>query len=208
MNRQKMISYVLLGGCALSLFSGCTQSNLTSSATSGSQMAQSGQSYACEFDDSCTNQSESADPNQLDAALATFTPMDFESAIQFFKEGKSGILYFGFYDCPWCQDVVPILSDAAAHSGKEVFYVKTRDEQRQRLYTDEQKERIVPYLGNYMSENKEGVLTLYVPLIVRVENGQVTMAHQGTIEGHQAGERDMSEEEKTIVSRAIENMFE
>lgn len=209
MNQRKFFSHIFVGGCALSLIlCGCTQSNLTSSQISENDSTQSGQVFACEVTTSCANQSESGDLSQLDAALATFTPMDFESAISFFQEGKSGVLYFGFYDCPWCQDVVPILSDVAAKNGGEVFYVQTRDAQRQRLYTDEQKERIVPYLGNYMSENNEGVLTLYVPLIVRVQDGKVTMAHQGTVDGHQAGEREMSEEERLIVNRAIQNMFE
>lgn len=188
------------------MLGGCVNSN--SMPNSSVATEQTSQAYACGADVSCSSESESTDLSLLDAALASFTPMDFESAISFFKEEKSGVLYFGFYDCPWCHDVAPILSDIAKQNGEEVFYIQTRDDKRNRLYTDEQKERILPYLENYMSENKDGVLTLYVPLIVRVDKGNVTMAHQGTLEGHQADERDMSEEERQIVYRAIQSMFE
>lgn len=206
MSKQSIFTHVIVGLCLLSFtFSGCAKSSSTSSQTSEMRLTQSTKAFACAGDVSCSSQSENSD--QLDEALASFTPMDFELAISFFEQEKSGILYFGFYDCPWCQDIAPILSDVASEKGEEVFYIQTRDDDRNRLYTDEQKERIIPYLGHYMSENKEGILTLYVPLIVRVEEGKVTMAHQGTIEGHQAADREMSKDEREKVYQVIQKMF-
>lgn len=207
MNRRFTLSLFamsLLGNSFL--LGGCTSAPSKDSTTEvSSERAESANPFACAVDDHCDSESE-AQEDKLDQALASFTPLDFESAISFFEEGKSGVLYFGFHDCPWCEDVVPLLYDAASQEDVEVYYVETRDLERNRLYTDEQKERIIPYIGDYMSDNEKGELTLYVPLVLSVKDGKVTMAHQGTVEGHQAKEREMTDEENAQVREDLEKI--
>ena len=63
-------------------------------------------------------------------------------------------------------------------------------------YTDEQKAIIEPYIQDYMSNNDEGILTLYVPLVLVVRNGKAIDGHEGTLESHDATERKMTDDEK------------
>lgn len=150
---------------------------------------------------------ESFQAEQSIQALADdFTPMTFDEAIAFFKEGESGLLYFGFPDCPWCQEVLPLLSASAADHEVEVHYVRTRDKNKDLLYTPEQKEQIIPYLQDYMSDNDKGELTLFVPLIVEVKDGKVVDGHQGTVDGHDAHERKMTDEERQEVSSIVDSI--
>lgn len=109
---------------------------------------------------------------------------------------KSGVLYFGFSSCPWCKEAKPVLKKAAQEKGIDIQYVKVRDEEKNRLYTDEQKSQIQPYIQDYMSNNDEGILTLYVPLVLVVKNGKVVDGHEGTLDSHDATERKMTDEEK------------
>ncbi len=88
-----------------------------------------------------------------------------------------------------------------------IHYIRTRDENRERLYTDEQKEKIAPYLKDYMSENEEGILTLFVPCVVVVKDGQVVDGHVGTVEGHDAHERKMTAEEQEQLKKKYEDML-
>lgn len=134
-------------------------------------------------------------------AEADFTEIEFDDAIALFEEGKSGVLYFGFAACPWCEEAVPILDEEAKKAGTQILFVRTRDENKERLYTDEQKEKIQKWIEKYMSENEEGELTLYVPLVVRVENGEAVAGHQGTVEEHDAHERKMSADEQKEVRK-------
>lgn len=67
---------------------------------------------------------------------------------------------------------------------------------KNRLYTDEQKTQIQPYIQDYMSNNDEGVLTLYVPLVLVVKNGKIIDGHEGTLDSHDATERKMTDQEK------------
>lgn len=145
------------------------------------QNACDAQSSACEVDDTQTT---------------TFNEIDFDSAIAYFTNQKSGVLYFGFSDCPWCKEAAPVLKEVANEYDIDVQYVKTRDEERNLLYNEEQKAQITPYIQEYMSNNDEGVLTLYVPLVLVVKDGKVIDGHQGTLEEHNAKEREMTTEEK------------
>lgn len=159
------------------------------------------QAAACESEDvACSF--ETADP------ILISKPRAFDEAIDFFQEGKTGILYFGFEDCPWCQQAVPILKEVASEYGQEVIYIQTRDADRNLLYTEEQKQEIIPYIEQYMSENDEGQLSLFVPCVVVVKDGKAIGGHVGTVDGHDAHEREMSEQEQAELKKTYEEMFE
>ena len=96
---------------------------------------------------------------------------------------------------------MPILKKVAKENGIDIQYVKVRDEEKNRLYTDEQKAIIEPYIQDYMSNNDEGVLTLYVPLVLVVKDGKVVDGHEGTLESHDATERKMTNDEKEQLTK-------
>lgn len=177
------------------LFAGCTSTPAKSDPDD---------EYGCSTDDGAC-EPDVKDPDQEDLS-EKFKEISFDEATAFFQEGKTGLLYFGFPDCPWCRDVIPVLEQEAEEAGQEVLYIRTRDDNKERLYTDEQKEKIIPYLEEYMSENDDGELTLYVPLVVSVENGEATAGNVGTVEGHDAHEREMTEEEQKELQEILHNI--
>lgn len=134
-------------------------------------------------------------------------PLFFEEALSFFKEKKSGLLYFGFENCPWCQEALPILREEAKRQNVSIHSILTRDENNELLYTEEQKQEIIPYLQDYMSKNEEGELTLYVPLVVVVKDGKAIEGHVGTVDDHDAHARKMTEEEKQELQKKYEDLL-
>lgn len=139
-----------------------------------------------------------------------FTEISFDDAIAYFTEKKSGVLYFAFKACPWCQDALPVLTKAVESTGVNVNYIVTRDDtdEHNRLYTDEQKAQIQPYIEKYMSENDEGVMTLYVPLVLVVKDGVVIDGHVGTFDEHDATERDLTVDEELELEKIYTEMLE
>ena len=139
-----------------------------------------------------------------------FNEISFDDAIAFFTEKKSGVLYFAFKACPWCQDALPVLTKAIEETGVNVNYIVTRDdtEDHNRLYTDEQKALIQPYIEKYMSENDEGVMTLYVPLVLVVKDGVAIDGHVGTFDEHDAKERDLTVDEELELEKIYIEMLE
>lgn len=134
--------------------------------------------------------------DSTDDTKIKFNEISFDEAIQYFIEKNSGVLYFGYSSCPWCKEAKPVLKKVAQENGIDIQYVKVRDEEKNRLYTDEQKTQIQPYIQAYMSNNDEGVLTLYVPLVLVVKNGKIIDGHEGTLDSHDATERKMTDQEK------------
>lgn len=194
MNRKK--------GKWIGLF--CLVFSLLITGCSSTPEQNSGDDWGCPTDGTACEPEPrpSGDTDPLDQ----FTEISFDDAVALFQDGKSGLLYFGFPDFPWCKEVVPVLEQEAEDAGQEVLYVRTRDDDKERLYTDEQKEQIIPWLKDYMSENDEGELTLYVPLVVAVENGKATAGNVGTVKGHNAHERDMTGEEKEQLQEILRNI--
>ena len=180
---MKKLGLLLL---CFSVFSGC----------------QTKEEYGCSVDSACSVAEETV--------VTGLQEMSIDESISFFEEKKSGILYFGFSVCPWCQDVVPILKEVSEEEGVLVHYVPTRygkEKEYKHTYSQEQKEKLTKYLFKYMSENEDGELTLYVPLVVCVEDGVVIDGHVGTVEEHDAHERKITEEEIEVVRNEYKKMF-
>lgn len=180
---------------------GCTSPTFSSSTSTP-------QASGCDIEESCISL-KTDDPSEITAKLvADFQPISFQEAIDFFKTKKSGLLYFGFVNCPWCQEVVPILHDLASQEKVTVYYIEIRDRENTRLYSDEEREEIIPYLGEFMKENSEGIPTLYVPLVVALKDGQVVLGHRGTVSGHNAHEEAMSQEQKNALEEELKKIVE
>ena len=155
------LSACLLCGCQAQT-SDTSKASLSeqSSQTAGSIVACAPDTSECEDDQTTEMPSENERIEAYNQIVSNFTEISFDEAIGLFENGKSGLVYFGFSRCPWCEEVVPLLEKAAKEQGVEVLYVKTRDAMKERLYTDEQRDQIAPYIGEYLQDNDEGVPTL------------------------------------------------
>ncbi|NME45188.1 transporter accessory protein [Faecalicoccus pleomorphus] len=136
-----------------------------------------------------------------------FIALTMEDMLQKLEDQEDGVYYFGYEDCPWCLDAAPVLKEVAQEHQKEVYYIKTRDEDHNLLYDDEQKERIINYLGEYMETNEDGQLTLYVPMVVEMKDGKVKNSHIGTVDSYDPNEREMTEEETKQLKDIYEAFF-
>lgn len=118
------------------------------------------------------------------------------------KDG-SGVIYFGFPNCPWCRAMIsPLLEEAKENGIKKVYYLnilEIRDaysvEDKKVLRTKEGTDnyyKILEELSDYLSDysvtdakGKEyatGVKRLYAPTVVMVKNGEVKAFHEDVVE--------------------------
>lgn len=136
-----------------------------------------------------------------------FIQVDMEEALSVFDNKESAILYFGYPDCPWCIEAVPLMNEAAKETQQHILYIRTRDENKELLYTKEQKQEVISKLSDYMEKNEDGEYELYVPFVVVVKDGKAISANIGTVDGHDAHERKMSEDEVSQLKKTYEDMF-
>lgn len=118
---------------------------------------------------------------------------------------SSGIVYFGFPDCPWCKEITPVLNELAKENSiKEVFYFNPLD---MRENDTKEYEDLISLLSDFLTEDEEGNKRLYFPTIVFVQNGNIKGVNIGTVDTHNAHERTMTDEEKELLKKNLTELI-
>ena len=99
-----------------------------------------------------------------------FVYRDNEEIIKILEHG-TGVIYFGFPECPWCQAYVPMLNEVADIEGLEKIYYYNIYEDRKN--NTEFYQQVVGIINDYLQYDDEGNKRIYVPAIVVVADGEV-----------------------------------
>ena len=149
-----------------------------------------------------------------------------EEAVKFLKEG-TGVIYFGFPQCPWCRSLVPYLEEIGKDYGiDEIKYLNIREIRD--TYKVENKKAVIDkkgtdsyyellslldeYLEKYSitdEKNKSydtGVKRLYAPTTVVVKKGKIVGFNEGTVES-QAKFVALNDDEIQELKEILSNMF-
>lgn len=142
-----------------------------------------------------------------------FLSIDMATGNELLQSDGTSVIYYGFATCPWCVELLPILNDVAKENGMNVEYVNVRPEGTDssfdiRLDTNPDYVKLKELVSDYLPVNDEGVKRLSVPFVFFVSNGEIIDTHIGTLDSHDAKERLMTEEEKTILRNEISEKFE
>ncbi|MDD6467244.1 MAG: hypothetical protein PUF50_03580 [Erysipelotrichaceae bacterium] len=147
-----------------------------------------------------------------------------DDVISLLKEG-SGIIYFGFPECPWCRAALPVFLEACEEELiTQVLYYNNRDQRDVKelkgdtvVTTKEGSEeyyQILDLLGEYASEydglNDPSIKRLYYPTMVFVSEGKIVDFHQSVVEGVTDPHQDMTpqqiEELKSVYKEAMKKV--
>lgn len=112
-------------------------------------------------------------------------------------ENGTGVIYFGFPECPWCRNAVPVLIKTALEYDIDPIYYynaysirDTKHLENGTIVTDkegtEEYNKILELLGSKASiyeglENEE-IKRLYFPTVVFVKNGEIVDVVVGTVD--------------------------
>lgn len=123
-------------------------------------------------------------------------------------ENKTGIIYLGFPECPWCRNLVPVLLEAAKENNIDTIYylnIKnerdswevidgnlqySKDENNKEIKGSEGYFKLLKVLDEYLSdyiisyEDKTyevGEKRLYAPTVVFVRDGEIIDLHVSTV---------------------------
>ncbi len=146
----------------LLMISGCS-SQQTSSVTSTSEK----ESEEVVLSDIYDNLSSD---NQFDIML--------KDDLKTFIEHGTGILYFSFPECPWCQAYIPMLNEALKEEDARAYYYNIHiDKEDDRDFYDEIAQLLI---DQNESENEDVVLygndgkpLIYMPLVLFINNGKI-----------------------------------
>ena len=93
-----------------------------------------------------------------------------EEVVKILDNG-TGIVFFGFPECKWCQRYAVYLNEAAKESDvKEVYYLNILED---RTNNTENYQKLVDKLGDNLQYDKDGNLRIFVPNLTMVVNGEI-----------------------------------
>ena len=140
-----------------------------------------------------------------------FVYASFDEVIDTLKNG-TGVIYFGFPECPWCRNMVSVLLDAANEMGIDKIYYFNALEMRDikslnedgsikidKAGTDEYYELISALgdsIGAYEGLNDDSIKRLYFPTVVFVKNGKILSSHIGTLDSQTDPYKTLSSSQK------------
>lgn len=163
--------------------------------------------------ESLNGKENSSGKNYLSLNISSNNPIVYSSFQEVYNliEKGTGIIYFGFPECPWCRNAVPVLLDAAQELNiSKIYYfnaLSIRDkkhlDENGNIITDEEGtedyKKLVEILYNelpvYDGLNDDSIKRLYFPTVVFVKDGKIVGIHTSTVDSQSDPYIKLSEEQ-------------
>ena len=134
----------------------------------------------------------------------------YDEIVDVFTRG-SGIVFFGFPACQWCQVYAPVLDEAAREQGAEKIYYLNIKEMRDDD-TDEYK-KLVELTSEYLQNDDDGNKRIYVPDSYFIKDGKIVGHNNSmsTLSGIDAKEYFNEEKRKNLKEefiKLIQNVYD
>ena len=97
----------------------------------------------------------------------------FSSSSEVLKilEDGTGIIFFGYPECNWCQAYVKILNEAATKEDiNKIYYLDVKNDREK---NSQEYKKIISLLKNHLYFDDENNYRIYVPDVTFVKNGKI-----------------------------------
>lgn len=101
-------------------------------------------------------------------------------------ESGSGLIFLGFQQCPWCQQLAPIVDEAAKAEGLDkIYYLDIR---HARETNDDTYKKLVEKLKPHLRTDENDQPRVYVPDVTALKDGRVVghFLQETTVDGEKA----------------------
>lgn len=117
-----------------------------------------------------------------------FMEISAKESIRMFEEGGTGILYYGYVGCPWCERAVVELNKVAKENHIKVYYID--------VYAPDMNQEVFDGLDKHLSPIYDNG-QFKVPEVVAVKNGEILGHHLALVDGFKpVGDDQMSDAQK------------
>lgn len=119
-------------------------------------------------------------------------------------ESGSGLVFLGFQQCPWCQQLAPIVDEATKAEGLDkIYYLDIR---HARETNDDTYKKLVEKLKPHLRTDENGQPRVYVPDVTALKDGHIVghFLQETTADGEKATPDTYWTEERR--ARAVEQL--
>ena len=159
---------------------------------------------------------ESCDEEEVSSYSLLDNKIEVKDALLKFENGDVVVLYFFFDACPWCKELGPLLSNYLSDKDKLSFItyainvrpdgIKENDfryKNEDGEYNNANFEEIYDLVYEYLDDDR----IFYVPTLLFIKDGKIVYYHTGTVEGHDAKERELTDDEKATLLEMFEEYY-
>ncbi len=174
--------------------------------------------------ESINGQENSSNKNYATLDVNKDNPMIYADYDKVFEVlNGTGVIFFGFKECPWCRTAIPVLLEAAKEIGiDKIYYLNNLDSRDVKKLENGQiiteKEGTAEYyklldkLGTEYTEEYTGlddasIRRLYFPTVLVVKDGKIISSIVGTVDSQTDPYVSLTESQKNeLKNNYIENM--
>lgn len=121
------------------------------------------------------------------------------------EEGATGVVYFGYTSCPYCQRVVPVLNEVAKEYNHTVYYVDVYNEVDK--VTDVDVEKYFELFDGFLETDSDGNPQFLVPQVFFIYNGKVIAGNTGVVDSFSTSQTDLTKDQKEELTNIFAKMF-
>ena len=159
---------------------------------------------------------DTCDDDDKATYLVAQNQISTSDALSKFENKEDFVLYFYFDACPWCKELGPLLSDYLEEKSdllNMTYAINVRPDGNKENdiryknddgeYNDSNFVEIYNLVARYLDDDG----TFYVPTLIFVKDGEVKYFHTGTVDGHDATEREMTDDEKSSLTKELAEYY-
>lgn len=113
------------------------------------------------------------------------------------REKKQGIYYFGFPECPWCIELLPVLDESLQNANEKAYVLNTHD----KTFTQPLRNELTAFYKQYVHQKR-----IYVPLVVSINDKHEIKVHLDTVKGHNAKVSRMTKSQRKELRHILDQM--
>ena len=161
----------------------------------------------------------------MDVEISVKNPIQYasyEEIVNLLKSG-TGVIYFGFPECPWCRNAVPVLLEAAKELNINKIYYFNALSIRDKKHLDDQGNIVTDEAGTkeyeelvklmydqlpvYDGLNDDTIKRLYFPTVVFVKNGEIIGLHSSTVDSQEDPYVSLTDDQHNELKKIYSDYF-
>lgn len=130
-----------------------------------------------------------------------FLDVELTQGIRKLTNKEPGVYYIGYSGCPWCQALIPHLNQNLEEADKDAYYLNLKGTNVDEQTAKKAREDINEFLSQY------GSSYVGVPLLIVVNEDGSIKEHVGTLNTHNATERELTEYEIVLLNKVLKELL-
>ena len=134
--------------------------------------------------------------------VADFQLITLKESLRMFEEGGTGILYYGYDECAWCNRAVPELNEVAKELNLTIYYVDASA----KVEKDDYK-KLLEYIDPVLKVNSSGEKGFYVPAVIGVKNGKLVDYHVSLLDSFELSKDDPDKQLSDAQKQELQDIY-